>query len=120
MTPQRYRFHFDILTDGLVPQVPVLADTLKADTTDVVHGMVKHDMAEAIEHVVCGIGDIKEELREAFFTRDSGRTGALGGPAFKVFALMNCFDMVPGEVESGRAREGGRGNKRGWGGTGLG
>lgn len=41
-------------------------------------------MAEAIEHVVCGIGDIKEELREAFLARDTGRTGAVGGSAFKV------------------------------------
>lgn len=62
----------------------MLAETLRADTTDVLHGVARHDMAEAIEHVVCGIGDIKEELEEAFLARDTGRTGALGGSAFKV------------------------------------
>ncbi len=65
-------------------QVPDLAETLRADTVDVVQGVAKHDMAEAIEHVVCGIGDVKEELHEAFLARDPGRTGALGGAAFKV------------------------------------
>ena len=79
-----------VLTDqpsGPTPgstQVPVLADTLRADTVDVVQGAAKHDMAEAIEHVVCGIGDVREELHEAFLARDPGRTGALGGAAFKV------------------------------------
>ena len=65
-------------------QVPVLADTLRADTADVLHGVAKHDMAEAIEHVVRGIGDVKEELHKAFLARDTGRSGALGGSAFKV------------------------------------
>ena len=46
--------------------------------------MAKHDMAEAIEHVVRGIGDVKEELHKAFLARDTGGTGALGGSAFKV------------------------------------
>lgn len=46
--------------------------------------MAKHDMAEAIEHVMCGIGDVKEDLQEAFLARDTSRSGALGGSAFKV------------------------------------
>lgn len=75
-------------------QVPVLADTLRADTADVIHGVAKHDMAEAIEHVVRGIGDVKEELHKAFLARDVGLSGALGGPAFKVRgrrqATTNC------------------------------
>lgn len=66
-------------------QVPVLADTLRADTADVLHGVAKHDMAEAIEHVVRGIGDVKGELQKAFLARDTGCTGALGGSAFKVW-----------------------------------
>lgn len=65
-------------------QVPVLADTLRADTADVLHGVAKHDMAEAIEHVVRGIGDVKDELKKAFLARDTGGSGALGGSAFKV------------------------------------
>lgn len=70
---------------GVLPtQVPVLGDTLRADTADVLHGVAKHDMAEAIEHVVCGIGEVKDDLQEAFLARDTGRTGALGGAAFKV------------------------------------
>lgn len=46
--------------------------------------VAKHDMVEAIEHVVVGIEEAKDDLQEAFLARDSGRTGALGGPAFKV------------------------------------
>lgn len=72
---------------GSLMQVPILADTLRADTTDVVHGLAKHDMAEAVEHVVCGIADIKVDLEQAFLARDTGRTGALGGSAFKVGPL---------------------------------
>lgn len=71
-------------TLAFVAQVPDLADTLRADTADVLHGVAKHDMAEAIEHVVRGIGDVKEELHQAFLARDTGHTGALGGSAFKV------------------------------------
>lgn len=65
-------------------QVPVLEETLRANTAEVLQEVAKHDMAEAIEHVVGGIGEVKDELQEAFLARDSGRTGALGGPAFKV------------------------------------
>lgn len=50
--------------------------------------MAKHDMAEAIEHVVGGIEEVKEDLQEAFWARDGGRTGALGGPAFKVMLVV--------------------------------
>lgn len=45
-------------------------------------------MAEAIEHVVRGIEEVRDELQEAFLARDSGRTGALGGPAFKVNKIV--------------------------------
>lgn len=73
-----------VFLGALPTQVPVLGDTLRADTADVLHGVAKHDMAEAIEHVVCGIGEVKDDLQEAFLARDTGRTGALGGAAFKV------------------------------------
>ncbi|CAM9447460.1 unnamed protein product, partial [Hapterophycus canaliculatus] len=73
--------------ESIAQEVPILADTLRVDTTDVLHGLAKHDMAEAVEHVICGISDIKGDLEEAFLARDTGRTGALGGSAFKARAL---------------------------------
>lgn len=84
-TPHRCRANELV---GLLTQVPILADTLRADTTDVLHGLAKHDMAEAVEHVVRGIGEIKVGLEQAFLARDTGRTGALGGSAFKVGAVQ--------------------------------
>lgn len=63
--------------------MPSLGDTLGADTEVVVQDVAKHDMAEALEHVVRGIGEVEDELREAFIARDKGRTGALGGSDFK-------------------------------------
>lgn len=48
------------------------------------HGLAKHDMADAIEHVVRGIDEVRVKLREAFVARDTGSTGALGGADFKV------------------------------------
>lgn len=71
-------------------QVPVLEETLRANTAEVLQEVAKHDMAEAIEHVVGGIEGAKDELQEAFLARDSGRTGALGGPAFKVQKTSWC------------------------------
>ncbi|CAM9208018.1 unnamed protein product, partial [Scytosiphon promiscuus] len=82
--------------DSIAKEVPNLADTLRADTNDVLHGLAKHDMAEAVEHVVCGIRDAKEDLQEAFLARDTGRTGALGGSAFKD-ALKETFPDMPRE-----------------------
>ena len=41
-------------------------------------------MSEAIEHVVSALGDVEEEMRQAFLARDKGRTGALPGSNFKV------------------------------------
>lgn len=61
-----------------------MEETLRADTEEVLQEVAKHDMAEAIEHVVGGIEEVKDDLQEAFWARDGGRTGALGGPAFKV------------------------------------
>lgn len=76
-------------------QVPNLSETLKADTTDVLNGIAKHDMAEAIEHVVCGIADMKSDMREAFSARDRGNTGALGGCDFKVEDVSSsCFSVA--------------------------
>ncbi|CAB1096682.1 unnamed protein product [Ectocarpus sp. CCAP 1310/34] len=82
--------------DSIAKEVPVLGDTLRADTADVLHGVAKHDMAEAIEHVVCRIGEVKDGLQEAFVARDTGRTGALGGAAFKD-ALKESFPDMPRE-----------------------
>lgn len=65
------------------PQVPALEKTLTSDTADVLHRVVKHDMAEALKHVVSGISEVKDELQHAFLIRDKGRTGAIGGPDFK-------------------------------------
>lgn len=45
-------------------------------------------MADALEHVVCGIGEVKEALEQAFLARDKGLTGALGGSDFKVRWLV--------------------------------
>lgn len=54
------------------------------------HGVAKHDMAEAIEHVVSGISEVREELQQAFLARDKGFTGALGGPDFKASGSAIC------------------------------
>lgn len=65
------------------PQVPALEETLTAHTADVLHGVAKHDMAEALEHIVSGISEVKDELQQAFLARDKEHTGAIGGPDFK-------------------------------------
>lgn len=68
-------------------KIPNLEQTLSADTSDVLRGVAQHDMAEAIEYVVCGIAEVRDELQEAFLVRDKGRTGALGGTDFKVYIV---------------------------------
>eukprot|EP00903_Cladosiphon_okamuranus_P011997 g11266.t1 len=82
--------------DNIAKEVPDLADTLRADTADVLHGVAKHDMSEAIEHVVHRIGDVKEDLQKAFLARDTSHSGALGGSAFKD-ALKESFPDMPRE-----------------------
>lgn len=67
-----------------LPQVPGLGGALEADTVEILQDVAKHDMSEAIEHVVCGLKEVEDDLMQAFLTRDKGRTGSLGSSDFKV------------------------------------